>query len=81
MAQTWLCTIFSRCTHEIETNIYVHACRPTMGARVEPLAGATNGHVPPHARPAHPGGKGTMPRICLSPLQGLAEQVCACISR
>jgi len=44
-----------------------------MGARVEPLAGATNGHVPPHARPAHPGGKGTMPRICLSPLQGLAE--------
>ena len=73
MAQTWLCTIFSLCTHEIETNIYVHACRPTMGARIEPLAGATNGHVPPHARPAHPGGKGTMPRICLSPLQGLAE--------
>lgn len=73
MAQTWLCTIFPLCTHEIETNIHVLACHPTMGARFEPLAGAANGHVPPHARPAHPGDKGTMPRICLTPLQGLAE--------
>lgn len=46
MAQTWLCTIFSLCTHEIETNIHVLACHPTMGARFEPLAGAANGHVP-----------------------------------